>query len=344
MQASYCRRLTRFVIVATAAVVVSRSALAVEPPRLDTHQSYIDEVSRATSLDVGDPLAVFAFVINSLPERVKVYPTEGYFYFTFTHNGVPYAGNIRLDASDRDEGKVNFVYFEQATGWRSDTPGKQVVLDDSKGVLLAKLERFVYRLSFRGKSVVFELNDLSQVQPPPSVLAPKETFIGPIFDDSGIRFFLVYNTAIKNFLYVLDETVKVADEFDRSARTDRMLTGKRTGFVYYRDHRRERKILIGVYAENVRVNNYFDGPFDQLPDDFIEGEALRNAILEVDPQLKGKIDRFGGSPDGSVRFMIAPYAIYDSERELHRFDRCAMRRRRSPEAAYYRCFIADQAR
>ena len=58
------------------------------------------------------------------------------------------------------------------------------------------------------------------------------------------------------------------------------------------------------------MNNYFDGPFDQLPDNFIEGETLRNAILEIDPKLKGKIDRFGGSPDGEIRYMIAPYKLY----------------------------------
>ena len=27
------------------------------------------------------------------------------------------------------------------------------------------------------------------------------------------------------------------------------------------------------------VNNYFDGPFDQLPDNFIKGNALRNAFV-----------------------------------------------------------------
>ena len=56
----------------------------------------------------------------------------------------------------------------------------------------------------------------------------------------------------------------------------------------------------------MRANNYFDGPFDQLPDNFIEGETLRDAILAVRPQLKGEIDRFGGAPDGSIRFMIGP--------------------------------------
>ena len=117
-----------------------------------------------------------------------------------------------------------------------------------------------------------------------------EKFIGPIFDESGIRFFLVYNSKLKLFMYILDETVKVADQFFHSPSTDRILIGKRTGFAFYRDHHMDRKIMIGAYEENIRLNNYFGGPFDQLPDNFIEGETLRDAILHVQPDLKGEID------------------------------------------------------
>ena len=204
------------------------------------------------------------------------------------------------------------------------------------------IERFLYRLTYAGKSVLFELNDLSQARPPAGALAPKERFIGPSFDDSGVQFFLIYNATIKNFLFILDETVKVTDEFVESSRDGRVLIGKRTGFVFYRDHLRDRKILIGVYEENVRVNNYLDGPFDQLPDNFIEGETLRSAILEVDPKLKGKIDRFGGTPDGEVRYNISPYLLYKDDRVFEPVDRCATRAHTRP-AAYYRCFILDKS-
>ncbi len=288
-------------------------------------------------------MAVFAFVLNSLPDRVKVYPTENYYYFSFTYAGVPYAGNIRFDASNRDQGKVNFDYFEKATPWRPDTPGQHKVLDASDGVLLTKLEPLVYRLSYQGKSVVFELNDLSQVKPPPGILAERESYVGPVFDDSGIRFFLVFNAAIKNFFYILDETVKVADQLYPIGSGGRVLIGKRTGFAYYRDRRRARKILIGVYAQNVALNNYFDGPFDQLPDNFVVGDVLRRDILAIQPGLKGKMDRFGGSSDGAYRYSIAPYLEYSDPRQLAVFDRCAARKHRT-EAAYYRCFIAHGRR
>ncbi len=284
----------RVFLIAVAALAASAAAAQPPVPQLHTHQSYMGQVLQPTTLDVADPMKVFAFVFNSLPDRVNVYPTENYYYFTFTHNGVDYAGDIRLSAGDRDKGKVQFAYYEQMSGWLEETPGFFQALDASNGVKLEKLERFVYQMTYGGKSVIFELNDLSRVKPPADALAPKETFIGPVFDDSGVRFFLVYNAAINNFLYILDETVDVTDDFATGPRGDRILVGKSTGFVFYRDRRRDRKILIGIYGENVDVNNYFDGPFDQLPDNFIEGEALRDAILKVQPNLKGRIDRLGG--------------------------------------------------
>src|SRR5690349_17134076 len=96
-----CRAHSTAIVLATSLLVSAAPGRADDVPRLETNQAYVEEAARATSLDVANPIAVFAFVINSLPERVKVYPTENYFYFRFLHNGVYYAGNVRLDAADR---------------------------------------------------------------------------------------------------------------------------------------------------------------------------------------------------------------------------------------------------
>ena len=125
-----------------------------------------------------------------------------------------------------------------------------------------------------------------------------------------MRFLLVYNQKLKAFHYLLDETITPNESFTPSPSTDRILIGKRTGFAFYRDHKLDRKILIGVFEGNSRVNNYYDGPFDQLPDNFLEGNSLRDAILDVAPQLKGRIDRYGRSFDGETRYMVAPYTHY----------------------------------
>jgi hypothetical protein len=272
---------------------------------------------------------------------VKVYPTENYYYFDFLHSGVRYSGNIRLDRSDRDDGKVHFAYYSDR-GELQDEPGVYKLLGKDDGVTVEKLDRFLYRVSFREKTVLFELNDLSAVRPPPAALAAEEKFLGPVFDESAIRFFLVFNPRLKIFLFVLDETAKIPEEFVAAKASDRILIGKRTGFAFYRDQRLDRKILIGVFEGNSLANNYFDGPFDQLPDNFIEGDELRDAILAVDPSLKGKIDRFGGSPDGTERFLIAPYASYRSEADLLPFHACATSKRIRPEA-YYACFVHEEA-
>lgn len=323
-----------------ASVDVARAQTA-ERPRVVTHQSYVEDVINSTAdLPLARPNAMFGFVFDSLADHVKVYPTENYYYFNFIYRGVRYAGNIRLDAKDRDLGKVHFAYFEDLAEWREEPPMNYRVLDKSMGVTLEKVDRFIYRMTYRNKTVTFELNDLSKVVPPPDAITAEETFLGPVFDDSAVRFFLIYNHRLKAFHYVLDETVPPTEDFLTMRQTNRILIGKRTGFAFYQDPRHNRKILIGVFEGNARVNNPFDGPFDQLPDNFIEGEALRNAIIEVEPSLKGKIDRFGGLADGSGRFLIAPYAYYRTEEDLLPFHACATNKH-IPADDYYACFVMD---
>jgi hypothetical protein len=222
-----------FSAIVAIAVLAVPAARAHSVPRLNTNQAYIEEASHISSLDINDAVAVFGFVVASLPERVKVYPTENYYYFTFLHNGVPYAGNIRLDASNRDDGKVSFGYYEDYAKWKPEAPLTFRLLDTADGVRLEKLDRFTYRLSYRDKAVVFELNDLTQAKP--SRLGPDETFIGPICDESGVRFFLIYNARLKIFHYVLDESAPAADALFAVKGRERILIGRRTGFAFYRD-------------------------------------------------------------------------------------------------------------
>jgi hypothetical protein len=326
----------RLFLVMAMLAAAGATAQGQQRPALHTDEAYIEEVTRATTLDVDDPMEVFSFVLGSLPDRVKVYPTENYYYFSFYHNGARYAGNIRIEPHDDGGQTVHFTYYLDTSEWHEDAKWIHIVLDAAHDVSVEKVDRLVYRISYRGKSVVFALNDLSGVKPPPGAIASDEKFIGPIFDEAGIRFFLVYNSKLRDFHYILDETEHVADQFFPSPRTDRILIGRRTGFAFYRDHRLDRKILIGVYEGNMRLNTYFDGPFDQLPDNFIEGDTLRKAILEVQPDLKGEIDRFGSALSGEVRFMIDPYLPYRRVEDLYPYHRCASKKVRA--ASYYDCF------
>lgn len=305
------------------------------PPSLQLHETEIGRVTGRAALDIMDPLAVFAFVLGRLPERVQVHPTENYYYFRFALNGVIYSGNIRLAASDRDQGKVHFAYGDLPTDHNPLPQVRHVLLDASHGVRVERLAPLSYHVAHAGKSVTFALNDLSQVKPPAGMLALDERYLGPIFDESAIRFFLVFNSRLKVFHYLLDDSAGVADAFVPAKPTDRITIGKRTGFAFYRDDA-GRHILIGVNRRNSVLNTYFDGPFDQLPDNFIEGDALRDAMVAVSPEVAGQIDRFGNFPNGENRYLIHPFWRYQRAAELAAFHRCVAR---VPAARRPLCFV-----
>jgi len=167
-----------------AAIVVSAAAAQdADLPQLSTNEAYIAELTRSHRLAIDDPMAVFAYVLGSLPERVKVYPTENHYYFSFKLNGTRYAGNIKIDARLRTEGKVVFSYYEDRAAWLEDTEGPALVLGPSQGVTVEQIEPLTYRVSYGKKSIVFALNDLSKVKPPAAALAPGDQFIGPVFDE-----------------------------------------------------------------------------------------------------------------------------------------------------------------
>ena len=309
-------------------------------PSLNTNESFIDELSKSGDLEIEDPGSVLSFVLGSLPERVNVYPTENYYYFDFYHRGLKYAGNIRLDASDRDDGIVHFTYFRDVAD-QGRREMRTLALGAEDGLVVEKAGLLAYRVSFEGRSILFQLNDLSGVEPPRSSLKEGEQYIGPVFDESGVQFFLIFNPQSKVFYYVANEAASLNDQLVESGFSDRIKFGLRTKFSFFQDYNGDRLILIGVLEDNVRANNYYDGPFDQIPDNFIEGDMFRNTFLLSAPKFAFPIDRFGRT-SGSTRVLIRPYVLYRTEDDLRRVDRCATRFRRV-ERLYYRCFDEDLA-
>lgn len=312
-------------------------------PHLVTNEHEIVNARRSfDGLSISNPRAAFNYVLASLPARVKVYPTENYYYFRFIHDAVPYAGNIRLDAVDRDLGTLHFTYFRSPQPWMGRSAVTHLELNSSSGVVVEKLDRFIYRVTNDTVSVVFELNDMSGIRPPPAALLPDERYLGPVFDDSGVRFFLVFGSRAKVFHYLLDETPPIGDRFAPTGVSDRIQVSMRTGFAFYRDHRAPRKILVGVYADNESLNNYFDGPFDQLPDNFIEGNKLRDAILAVEPGLAGRIGRLGHFHGETTRYLIAPYLRYRALADLASVEQCATANAKRSSDSYAACFAAGR--
>lgn len=314
-----------------------------EPHGFETNQDYIENLWGPDGIDIQNIRSVFSYVFSQLTDEVTVYPTENYFYFTFFHNGVQYAGNIRLDALDRDDGIVHFAYFTSFTRWNEVLVNQYKKLTVDDGVEVTKLGALAYRVKYGGKTVTFFLNELTEERPGSDELREDETFIGPVFDESGIRFHLVYNDKLKLFHYILNTDHAVPDILSPGRIFSGIEIGTRTGFAFYNDRFMGRKILIGIYEGNSMVNNYLDGPFDQLPDNFIDGDKLQKSFIDESPELEGKIDRFGNTDGGASRVLITPYIHYASEYDLAVFAECA-EIAGDDRDSYYRCFKVSNYR
>ena len=316
---------------ATACAVAMIAQFAVSPlaaqqaavVELKTNESMIEDLRRSAKVEISDAKTAFAMVFAKLPDEVFVHPTENYYYYSFSAGGLVYAGNLRLAARDRDNGVIHFAIFRQ--GNVVSAPGEILyeVLGKPQGVSVTKLSDLRYEVRHAGKSVIFQLNDVSGVEPPKSIVADGEEYLGLVADESGLRFYLFYNRRLKLFSYVLDESGDVLDTFEPLQEGSRILIGHRTGFAVYRHHHLDRKVLIGVHDANTFANNYFDGPADQLPENHIKNDNLLKAIVDANPDMAGKLDEFGYLNTGEGRYLIAPYVQYQSEEELVGYDACA---------------------
>jgi hypothetical protein len=122
---------------------------------------------------------------------------------------------------------------------------------------------------------------------------------------------------------VLNETGEVFDQLDKTELSERILVGQRTGFAFYNHHHLDRRVLIGVHGANTVVNNYFDGPADQLPENHIVNDNLRKSIIDSNPSMKDRLDAFGYLKSGEGRYLIVPYIQYYTIEELAGYDQCA---------------------
>jgi len=312
------------VLLAVWAAPVATAAETAGRPVFHTNEALNLELASRSSLDMENTMSVFDFVFGELAPDVKVFPTENYYYFSFTNNGVKYAGNLRLDTIGRDKGEIEFVYFKAVSApWVPLPKEYHLTLSAKDGVSVGKQDDLVYRVGYKDKQVVFHLNDLRNVVPPEGALKAQEDYLGPVFDESGVQFYLVLDKKLKMFHYVLNEEAPATEEFLKLEGLDHLLFGRRSGFVFVQDENPKRKIMVAVYRPNVAVNNYFDGPFDQLPDNFFKGDELRRAIMLVMPDIDVELDRFGSTLDGVNRVLITPYADYVVPEDLGFIEECS---------------------
>jgi hypothetical protein len=301
------------------------------------NQAFIE--GEYSKLNVEDPDTVFWHIFSQLSDEVYVYPTENYFYFSFYSEGRLFMGNMRLAPEERDQGILHFAYFEYNDQPKSpdDFYEKYKEYRPGGGVEVEKISGFVYRVASRNKAVTFHLAELDQTVPRGLGMRRTETFVCRTWDESGFKFYLLFNKAPAHFLWVLNEedgipgTLEPVDES--------LVVDKLSDFAFYVDQAYQRKILVGVNAQNIKRNNYYDGPFDQLADNYIKETDFADFVQQAYPYTRGRIDRYGVFRDvKGTRVSITPYYAYYTREELKdEFRSCRNKR----DSAFYSCIAYD---
>ena len=247
-------------------------------------------------LDLSDAQAVFDAVFAQLPDEVRVWPTENYYYWQLASDGRSLQGNLRFPAGGTERGVLAMAYGEPLEFLDDSERAQRLAVTKTfgaaDGVGVRRADAFTVEVTRREKTVVFHLNPLPQEPPPAAHLGGDEQFLQRTQDESGLRFRLLFRSAGPHFLWVLDERGPVPETFRRLA--DDVVIGRRTGFVFWSQPTHGgRKVLASVRRASLQRNDYHDGPFDQLADNFVSGDGLRPHLEKAMPWLRGRVDPWG---------------------------------------------------
>jgi hypothetical protein len=311
------------------AVVAGGAARAAAPdaPRFTLNEDMLTGVRSGSSERACDPQTVLGDLFAQLGPEAHVFPTENYYYFQFHRAGRAYAGSLRLASDTRDRGVLEFACYPAYARWLTadESEGIETDLTAADGVGVTPVAPLVYDVAFRGKTVRFRLDDLEQTVG--VRLRYGELFAGRAFDESGLVFDLIFNRDRRRFYFVLDPRGGVPERFVRAG--EDLLLGKRTGFLMYRDAipeaKAERQVLIAVDADEVHLNSVYDGPFDQLPENFYARLGFWPLVYEAYPELKGELTPGGIYKKTGLIFAVSPYRMYGRDRSFRFVDACRAR-------------------
>jgi hypothetical protein len=149
-----------------------------------------------------------------------------------------------------------------------------------------------------------------------------ETFIQRTFDESGYQFSLIFNERGNYFTWVLNEDETIRDILEPIGQVENLLFGRRSGFAFWIDTERgDRKVLAGIRRLNLQRNDYYDGPFDQLADNYADETGVSAYMIRAFPSLAGRIDKFGYYTDTErpLRVAISAYFVYSAQSDMIAF-------------------------
>ena len=261
----------------------------------------------ADSLDIMGPLSVAEFVLRHAPLSPVVYPTEHYYYFEFVYNERRISGNLRF--TDVSDGVLHIGYFDRFDkgflqyASLSAEDGLSVVWDPDSHRADVSLG------DIRRKFAI----PIPETRVP--VLGDGEVHIARILDESGFGLHLVFHEPSAQFYFLLAEDAPLPDRLVRIITDPVVEVGVRSRFIFLTDPTLGRRVLVGVNRASIAANDYYDGPFDQVPPDLSIRDRLEASYPYV--KLRGGIDEHGVFKElKGQRVAISPYMEYSTLQEV----------------------------
>lgn len=263
------------------------------------------------NVDFERPRTVLAFVLSHVEHRSIVSPTERYYYYRFPLRDRMVSGNIRF--VDAEVGAISVGYFD-ANNASDLRVGNFEDGQDGIKVRLNRADNEVL-LDVDGVRRTFHL-DQSALGSPRIPLMEGEHIISGVRDESGYYLYLMYWQPGRAFYYVLQSDKPRPESWSRG-RTQKceLWFGDESRFCFLREPTTGRFVLVGVLRRNIELNNWYDGPFDQVPPYL----PIKQTLEEAYPYVldAGGIDAHGNfiTREGQ-RVAISPYRDYSSGPQL----------------------------
>jgi len=320
------------------ALLFFAAPLATLAQDVESHHEWLQNLERASAIDIEDPPQVLAHVLQQLPNPIPIRPTEHYSYFKFVADGLPFQGNLRIEPETGQVNTLHFAYFLVPAPWHDEDIGHYRVFAAEDGLTIAAVGPLTYRVNFAGIQRDLKLNDIRTAEPPKGGLPNQARFIGQVHDESGLRFWLAFEPETNDFAYFLDTNAPFSERLHEDKDLSGIFVGLRTGFVFLRDPDSKRLRLIGVHQDEIARNTYYDGPFDQLPDGYQTDFRVGDALALVDPSFADEVDAYGNfvNRPGS-RVVVAPYIRYSGVEDLASAAGCLEPAKTATYSIYVNC-------
>lgn len=266
-----------------------------------TFPSTVD-IASLPEVNFDDSRSLLRYVLASTPQRLRVIPTERYYYWHFAYGSRVIHGNIRF--TEIEQGIVNIGYFDPLD--RDLRDGASFGTDE--GMRVTNIADDTYQIEFEGIAREVQLMRFLGHNHHSDLLEGEQP-VASVRDESGLGFDLIFYEPESYFYFVLCPESYQTEEIVRVLPAQPFEIGVESRFVYFHDPASGRRILVGVSDSNIWLNNYFDGPFDQVPPNLQLRDKLEAAYPYV--TLRGGIDEHGNfNALDHQRVAISPYQAY----------------------------------